>query len=58
MVAAELFLERWRRGLPWPPDPSELVPRLPPKVAFDRDAVLALARRIRALGLQLALASR
>lgn len=57
-VAAEIFLERWRRGLPWPPSPHELVPSLPERLTFDRQAISALARRIRALGLPLALASR
>ena len=57
-VAAEIFLERWRRGLPWRPSPHELVASVPERLAFDRQAVSALARRIRALGLPLALASR
>ena len=58
LVTAEIFLERFRRGLPWPPRPGELVPPAPPPITFDREAVAALARRIRALGLPLALASR
>lgn len=57
-IAAEIFIDRWYRGLPWPPSPTELTPRVPPPPAFDREAVATLARRIRALGLPLALASR
>jgi hypothetical protein len=58
LIAAEIFGDRWRRGLPWPPSPTELAPRPAAPLDFDRDAVAALARRIRALGLPLALASR
>lgn len=57
-IATEMFGERWRRGLPWPPGPDELVPPPPAPLAIDRAAVAALASRIRALGLPLALASR
>lgn len=57
-INAEIFIERWHRGLPWPPGPDELVPPRPPQLNYDRAAVAALAARIRALGLPLALASR
>jgi hypothetical protein len=58
LIAAERFIARWERGLPWPPSPDELAREAPAKQVFDRDLVLALAQRIRALGLPLALASR
>lgn len=56
-IAAEIFIERWRRGLPWPP-PTERPAPLAPPPDLDREAIAMLARRIRALGLPLALASR
>jgi hypothetical protein len=56
-IKAEIFIERWHRGLPWPPPPDELVPPPPPRLDYDRAAVATLADRIRALGLPLALAS-
>lgn len=57
-INAEIFIERWQRGLPWPPGPDELVPPPPPRLDYDRAAVVTLAARIRALGLPLALAIR
>jgi hypothetical protein len=57
-IKAEIFYARWQRGLPWPPGPDELRPPRRPEVVYDRDEVSALAARIRAVGLPLALASR
>jgi hypothetical protein len=58
MVRAEIFLDRWERGLPWPPDPNELLVPPVPRPEIDREAIEALANRIRALGVELARASR
>ena len=58
MIRAEIFGERWRRGLPWPPDPAELARPVEVVREIDRVAVAALVRRICALGVELARASR
>jgi hypothetical protein len=56
LVAAEIFGVRWAQGLPWPPDPDEL--RGEPAVELDLAEVHALARRIRAIGIELAIVTR
>jgi hypothetical protein len=56
-IKAEMYYARWQLGLPWPPGPDELRV-VTAEVAYDRDEVSALAARIRAVGLPLALASR
>jgi hypothetical protein len=57
-IKAEMYYARWQRGLPWPPHPDELRPPIGPEAVYDRHEVSALATRIRAVGLPLALASR
>ena len=58
MLRAEMFYSRWERGLPWPPDPNALAVSPPPEPVIDRDAIRELARRICALGVELARLSR
>ena len=54
-IAAEIFVERWRRGLSWPPSATELVPAPElPAPGIDQAEVIALAGRICALGTELA----
>jgi hypothetical protein len=57
LAAAEIFGSRWARGLPWPPAPGELEVAAPATPAIDLEAIEALARRIRAIGIELALVS-
>ncbi len=57
-IRAEIFFARWQRGLPWPPGPDDLAPAPRAAITYDREAVAALAGRIRALGLPLARTSR
>jgi hypothetical protein len=53
LVAAEIFGVRWAQGLPWPPAADEL--RGEPAIEVDLTAVHELARRIRAIGIELAI---
>jgi hypothetical protein len=53
LVAAEIFGARWALGLPWPPTSEEL--KGEPVHDVDLAAVALLARRIRAIGIELAL---
>jgi hypothetical protein len=57
-IRAEIFFARWERGLPWPPDPAELERPDLEAPTVDLEAVGTLARRICALGVELARASR
>ena len=57
LAAAEIFGTRWAAGLPWPPPPDELVAGAAPAPEVHLVAIEALARRIRAIGIELALVS-